>query len=118
MGSQSDPLAQEPKTPPVSVSGRQRLNLMAVVGERLMILSPLVDTAVLPVVALRTVVLRLARRSIGRVALLAGFSIGRPQAHSEQASDSNSSGQRRGAHHSREIHRRLPSFANHIEQRD
>lgn len=66
------------KTPPVSVSGRQRLNLMAVVGERLMILSPLVDTAVLPVVALRTVVLRLARRSIGRVALLAGFSIGRP----------------------------------------
>lgn len=42
MGSQSDPLAQEPKTPPVSVSGRQRLNLMAVVGERLMVLSPLV----------------------------------------------------------------------------
>jgi hypothetical protein len=85
---------------------------MAVVVEGLVVLSRLVYTTVLPVIA-RT---RLACRRIRCVARATGFGIG--GACADQTSDSDAYGQRQSTRHILELHCQLISVASLLSQRD
>lgn len=53
---QPNPLPEQPETPAVTVTRAQRLNVLTVEIERLMVLARLVEIVLLPVVSLRRAV--------------------------------------------------------------